>query len=71
MRYYVFDAFSRFNHSCDPNLDQYLDDDDVTYCIANRQITKGDQLYINYLGDMKFENNDERKTYLEENWNFK
>lgn len=57
VRYYIFDALSRFNHSCDANLDQYLDDDDVTYCVTNRHIAQGDQLFINYLGDMKFENN--------------
>lgn len=28
VRYYIFDVLSRFNHSCDPNIELYLDDND-------------------------------------------
>lgn len=70
MRYYIFDALSRLNHSCDPNLEQYLEEDDVTYCAASRHIKAGEQLFICYFGEEQFANTRERKKYLKETWNF-
>lgn len=70
VRFYIFDVFSRLNHSCQPNLEQYLNDDDVTVCTAVRQITAREQLFINYLGDMQFKSTLERKKFLKDGWNF-
>lgn len=70
VRYYIFDIISRFNHSCAPNLEQYLDDDDATYCITTRKIKSGEQLFISYLSGMQFETADERKNYLWDGWKF-
>lgn len=70
VRYYIFDVLSRLNHSCEPNLEAYLNDDDVTMCVAVRQITAGEQLFISYLGNMQFKSALEQKKYLNEGWNF-
>lgn len=52
-RYSIFDALSRLNHSCHPNLSSWIDDDDITYCTAARAIKKGEQVFITYLGDIE------------------
>lgn len=70
VRFYIFDVFSRLNHSCQPNLDQYLDDSDVTICIAAQPIQRNEQLFIDYTGGMVFECTKQRKAYLKEGWNF-
>lgn len=70
MRYYIFDVLSRLNHSCDPNMDMYLDDDDATMGIAARSIKAGEQIFINYVGDMPFETQQNQKEYLKETWDF-
>lgn len=54
IRYFIFDILYRINHSCEPNLEHYFDDDDVTYCAANRPIKAGEQIFINYLEQMEF-----------------
>lgn len=64
------DILSRLNHSCDPNLNHYIDDNDVTYCVAARPIKAGEQLYINYMSEMIFESTQERKKYIKETWGF-
>lgn len=71
MRYYVFDVFSRINHACDANLDQYLDKNDVAYCVANRHIAAKEQVFINYLGNMTFKDDQTRRQYLNDTWGFK
>lgn len=59
-KYKIFTSLSIFNHSCDPNVYHYMDDGDydyfddaneMTYCVATKPITKGEQLFINYFGD--------------------
>lgn len=70
VQFYIFDALSRFNHSCDPNIELFLDDDNIIYGIATRQIKPGEQLFISYLGDERIECTQERKKYLKEGWNF-
>lgn len=70
VRYSIFDALCRLNHSCDPNLNHFLDDDDITYCVTARPIKSGEQLFINYLGEMKFKGTEERRNYIKENWDF-
>lgn len=69
-RFSIHDVFSRFNHSCTPNLHHYFDSENITRCVTVRPIKKGDQLYINYLGDMKFDCEKSRKNYIEKHWAF-
>lgn len=69
-RFYIFDIISRINHSCDPNIDHFLDDDDVTYFIANRHIKEGEQLFVNYTLGKEFQSDQDRKQYIKEVWNF-
>lgn len=69
-RYFLFDTLSRINHSCNPNLEHYTDDDDRTYCVVNRPIKAGEQLFINYVSQMKFQTTHERKSYIKLIWHF-
>lgn len=69
-RFYIFDIISRINHSCDPNIDHFLDDDDVTYFVASRPIKKGEQLFVNYTLGKEFQSDQDRKQYIKEVWNF-
>lgn len=69
VRYYIHGAISRFNHSCEPNVELYLDNDDITRGIASRRIKSGEQLFISYFGDNTldlFHSKDD----LKETWNF-
>lgn len=70
VRYYIFDTLSRFNHACDANVEQYLDDENITRCVASRDIVPSEQLFIDYLNGMEFKNQHEKKQYLKEGWNF-
>lgn len=72
VRFSIFDVLSRFNHSCVPNLEHYIDNDydETTYCISTRSIKAGEQLFINYLCGMNFPSNQERKKYIKETWQF-
>lgn len=70
IQFSIFDVVSRFNHSCDSNLEHYTDDDEVTYFIASRSIKAGEQLFVNYLCDMEFQSAQDRKNYLKQHWNF-
>lgn len=67
----IYDILSRFNHSCEPNIDHYLDDDGVTYCSATRAIKQDEQCFINYFADSQNTNAEERQRLLEETWFFK
>lgn len=70
IRLSIYDVLSRLNHSCDPNVTHHIDDDDYTYCVVSRPIQTGEQLFINYLSQMEFQSNQERKRYIKETWNF-
>lgn len=70
-RYSLYDILSIFNHSCNPNINSYIDDDDITYCETARAIKKGQQLFINYLGENFKGTDEERQLCLEKNWDFK
>lgn len=69
-RFFMFDVASRLNHSCDPNVEHYTDDDEMTYFVASRTIKAGEQLFINYLCETEFQTTKERKNYLKQHWNF-
>lgn len=69
-KYYIYDIISRFNHSCVPNIETYLNRKDEMMCVAARQILPGEQLFISYLGHNEFKSHMERKNYLKEGWNF-
>lgn len=69
-RFSIFDTLCRINHSCSPNLEHFLDDDDRTYCVVARPIKKGEQVFINYVCQMEFLSTQERKKYIKENWDF-
>lgn len=66
----LHDIVSRFNHSCAPNLYYITDENNITHCIAVRPIKKGEQLFISYLDEMKFQSTEERKKYIEDKWSF-
>lgn len=66
----IHDTLSRFNHSCVPNVHHCIDKDNETHCVTIRPIKKGDQIFINYLGEKEFEDEEDRRRYLEETWGF-
>lgn len=68
-RFSLYDILSRFNHSCSPNLHHYIDENQITCCVVIRPIKKGDQVFINYLGEMKLSGTDRQK-YIKEKWDF-
>lgn len=70
IRYELYDILSRFNHSCSPNLNHFIDDNNITHCVVVRPIKKGEQLFINYLCQMKLDYI-ERQKYIEQIWHFK
>lgn len=70
IRYVLYDVLSRFNHSCASKVHHFFNDDDVLQCLAVRPIRKGEQVFINYLPEMKFDSMEERKKYIEDTWNF-
>lgn len=66
----MFDILSRFNHSCSPNVEHYIDDDEITYCVTTRRINKGEQLFINYVSTTEWKRPEDRQKYLKKVWNF-
>lgn len=70
IKFSIHDILSRINHSCDPNIDNYLGGDNVMYCVAARPIKFGQQLLINYVHNMGFESSEQRRKYLKETWHF-
>lgn len=66
---YLYDIMSLINHSCAPNLFNHSISDDIGYCIAVRPIRKGEQLFINYLGNQCKESKSHRKKALK-TWGF-
>lgn len=66
---YVFDALSIMNHSCSPNL-SFTTMGKYGYCVSVRPIKKGDQMFINYLGDDAHQTFDMRQKILKDVWGF-
>lgn len=69
-RLYIYDIFSRINHSCAANLHHYIDDNGIMSCIVIRPIKKGDQLFINYLTGSEQNTTAKRKSHIKQDWNF-
>lgn len=72
-RYFIHDVLSRANHSCEPNVHHFYndhDDNNIIYGQTTRQIKKGEQIFINYLGRMTFTSNDIRRKYIKDLWSF-
>lgn len=69
-RFSIHGTLSRFNHSCAPNVHHCIDDKSITHCITVRPIKEGDQLFINYLGEMQFNTDKDRQKYLKDLWGF-
>lgn len=56
---YIYDVLSLINHSCAPNIFFYQNPSEISHCVVVRPISRGQQLFINYLG------NDVKKTDAE------
>ncbi|XP_031621973.1 uncharacterized protein LOC116340000 [Contarinia nasturtii] len=69
-RYIVYDAPSRLNHSCTPNAEHRIDNNDFFHLAAIKHIKKGEQIFIDYLGSKEFKTAHERKDYLKDVWDF-
>lgn len=61
----IFDIISRLNHSCESNVDNFFDENGMMYCVANRSIKKGDQVFIDYLGGERYSSPLERRNVIE------
>lgn len=59
---------SLLNHSCAPNV-LWANADDRSICIAIRPIRSGEQLFINYIGNVE-QLKSERQQMLYDNWQF-
>lgn len=68
--YSMFDALCRFNHSCVPNIEHMIDDNNITSCFSLHPIKKGEQLYIDYTVGTTFNNAEDRMRYIQEKWGF-
>lgn len=66
---YVFDVLSIINHSCAPNL-HFAVMGKIGYCVSVRPIKKGDQVFINYLGDDVYMPFEQRQHLLKSMWGF-
>lgn len=66
---YIFDVLSIINHSCAPSL-SFATMGKLGYCVSVRPIKKGDQVFINYLGDGAKKPTEQRKKSLLCNWGF-
>lgn len=69
-QHYIYDFLSGINHSCDPNLDTYLLADVTMRYITLKNIKKGEQLFIRYLGEKHNMELDERQKRIKKNWFF-
>lgn len=67
---YIYDTISLFNHSCAPNA-FYSAKDNVGFLVTVRPIKRGDQIFINYLGDLSTESKSKRCQILFDNWGFR
>lgn len=68
--YSIYDAISRMNHSCAPNIHHYIDDKNILNCVAVRPMKRGDQIFMNYLNGFNLESTISRQSYIKEIWNF-
>lgn len=66
---YIHDVISLFNHSCAPNA-FYSIEENHGFCITVRPIKKGEQVFVNYLGDVVNESRFNRQSYLKRQWRF-
>lgn len=66
---YMFDILSIVNHSCAPNL-HFATSEKCGYCVTVRPIKKGDQVFINYLGDDVHKPTEQRQKILKDIWEF-
>lgn len=69
-RYMIYDLIPMFNHSCDTNLDHFINEENIHHCVATKSIKKSSQLFINYVLGQKFNSGQERRQYIYDNWNF-
>lgn len=69
-RYAIYDILSYFNHSCDPNVSHFIDDNNITHCVTAKEIQEGEQLFIDYLMNESELSSGERRRILEETWHF-
>lgn len=67
--HYIYDVVSLFNHSCAPNAFFFIHDTHGC-CITVRPISKGQQIFINYLGNKATATTVDRKCQIVTNWNF-
>lgn len=65
---YIHDFMSFFNHSCAPNA-FYSIIGNYGYCLTVRPIQKGEQVFINYLGDQVEGTKADRQRILKDEWN--
>lgn len=66
---FIFDVLSLFNHSCAPNA-YFLHKNDMGCCITVRPIKKGEQIFINYLGDEATLPTEDRRREISKQWRF-
>lgn len=66
---YIYDILSLINHSCVPNVFNYSTSHDICYCVTVRPIRKGEQIFINYLGNECKESMEYRQKSLK-TWDF-
>lgn len=66
---YVHSSISLFNHSCAPNA-FYNIQDNVAKLIMVRPAKRGQQIFINYLGDQVDETRHNRRRTLSDEWKF-
>lgn len=66
---YIYDVMSLINHSCVPNVFNHSTPNEVGYCVTMRPIQKGEQIFINYLGNECKESLEHRQKSLK-TWDF-
>lgn len=66
---YLFDVLSIVNHSCAPNMHFSLRGK-CGYCVVVRPIKRGDQVFINYLGEDVHMPIEQRRFRLKASWDF-
>lgn len=69
-QYFIYDLLCRINHSCVPNLNTLMLTDGVMTCKALKNIDKGDQLFISYLGETHNMELVERQEKIKKVWFF-
>lgn len=69
----VYDFVSRFNHSCAANVVHFTDESDkqkTMRCVVVRPIEKGEQVFLNYLYGLDFEDSRNKQDFIMETWAF-